>query len=73
LLFSLSWIVKLLEYTTIGDKTMTNQINNADVTFNVGKIKVTVHAPSIKTTDEENKRQLAQYLYKLVEMDNKAM
>ena len=52
---------------------MTNQINNSDVTFNVGKIKVTVHAPSIKTTDEENKRQLAQYLYKLVEMDNKAM
>ena len=52
---------------------MTNQINNADVTFNVGKIKVRVHAPSIKTSDEENKRQLAQYLYKLVEMDNKAM
>ncbi len=52
---------------------MTNQIDNSDVTFNVGKIKVTVHAPSVKTTDEENKRQLAQYLYKLVEMDNKAM
>lgn len=52
---------------------MTNQVNNADVTFNVGKIKVIVHAPSLETTDEENKRQLAQYLYKLVEMDNKAM
>ena len=52
---------------------MTYQVNNADVTFNVGKIKVIVHKPSLETTDEENKRQLAQYLYKLVEMDNKAM
>lgn len=52
---------------------MTNQVNNADVTFNVGKIKVIVHAPSFETTDDENKRQLVQYLYKLVEMDNKAM
>ena len=73
MLFLLSWSVKLLEYTTIGDNTMTNQVNNADVTFNVGKIKVIVHAPSFETTDDENKRQLAQYLYKLVEMDNKAM
>lgn len=73
MLFSLSWIVKLLEYTAIGDKTMTNKINNSDVTFNVGKIKVIVHTPSLETTDEENKRQLAQYLYKLVEMNNKAM
>ena len=52
---------------------MTNKINNSDVTFNVGKIKVIVHTPSLETTDEENKRQLAQYLYKLVEMNNKAM
>ncbi len=52
---------------------MTKQTNNADITFTVDKIKVTVHAPSLKTTDEDNKRQLAKYLYKLVEMDNKSM
>ncbi len=52
---------------------MTNLMNNSDVTFIVGKIKVIVHTPSLETTDKENKRQLAQYLYKLVEMNNKAM
>ena len=47
--------------------------NNSDITFNVDRITVIVHSPTIKTTDEENKKQIAKYLYKLVEMNNKAM
>lgn len=47
--------------------------NNSDITFNVDNITVIVHSPTLVTTDEDNKRQLAKYLYKLVEMNNKAM
>lgn len=41
------------------------------IIFNVDKITVVVHSPSIVTTEEENKKQLAKYLYKLMEMNNK--
>ncbi len=47
--------------------------NTSDISFNVDNITVVVHSPSLVTTDEDNKRQLAKYLYKLVEMNNKAM
>ena len=47
--------------------------SNSDITFKVDNITVVVHSPSLVTTDEDNKRQLAKYLYKLVEMNNKAM
>lgn len=47
--------------------------NNSDITFNVDNITVVVHSPSLVTTDEDNKRQLAKYLYKLVEMNNKSL
>ena len=44
-----------------------------NVSFNIGKIQVTIYPPSCKTSDDENKRQLAKYLYKLLEMDNKSI
>ena len=47
--------------------------NTSDISFNVDNITVVVHSPSLVTTHEDNKRQLAKYLYKLVEMNNKAM
>lgn len=47
--------------------------NNSDITFNVDNITIVVHSPSLVTTDEDNKIQLAKYLYKLVEMNNKTM
>lgn len=47
--------------------------NNSDITFYVDRLTVIVHSPTLVTTDEDNKRQLAKYLYKLVEMNNKAM
>ena len=47
--------------------------NTSDISFNVDNITVVVHSPSLVTTDEDNKRQLAKYLYKFVEMNNKAM
>ena len=47
--------------------------NNSDITFNVDRITVIVHSPTLITTDEDNKRQLAKYLYKLVEMNNKSL
>ena len=47
--------------------------NTSDISFNVDNITVVVHSPSLVTTDEDNKRQLAKYLYKLVEINNKAM
>lgn len=46
--------------------------NTSDITFKVDTITVVVHSPSCKTTDEENKKQLAKYLYKLMEMSSKA-
>lgn len=41
-----------------------------DIIFNVGKIRVTVHRPSFKASDEANKKALAKYLYKLLEISN---
>ena len=46
--------------------------NSHDITFNVDKITVVVHSPSLVTSDEDNKKQLAMYVYKLIEMNNKA-
>jgi len=47
--------------------------NNSNITFTVDRITIIVHSPTIKTTDEDNKKQIAKYLYKLVEMNNKVI
>lgn len=40
--------------------------------FEVDGIMVEVHKPNIITTEEDNKRQLAKYLYKLMEIGSRA-
>lgn len=50
-----------------------NKNNTSDITFNVDGITIIVHSPSITTTEEDNKKQLAKYLYKLAEMNNKVI
>lgn len=47
--------------------------NTSDITFNVDKITVVVHSPPCTTTEKENKKQLAKYFYKLMEMSSKAV
>ncbi len=41
----------------------------SDIIMDIDSIKVIIHAPTQLTTEEENKMQLAKYLYKLIEMD----
>lgn len=42
--------------------------NEDDISFTVDNITVTVHSPKVTTTVEDNKKRLAQYFYKLMEI-----
>ena len=45
----------------------------SDIIFQVDKLTVVVHSPSKMTTEEEDKRQLAKFLYRLIEIDSRTV
>ncbi len=52
---------------------MLNNFPNSDnnIVFVVDDITVEVHKPSIITSEEDNKQQLAKYLYRLMEIGSR--
>ena len=46
------------------------KLEEFDVSFKDKKIKVMLQSSPCKTSEEENKKQIAKYLWKLIEIDN---